>query len=90
MRIQKRDPTNIFDNISHKYNMRIQNSDPTNIFDNISHKYKNDYNNNNKLLTKTFITKRKYYNKPKTFITKKYINIYIVKKTKKIIFIKGK
>ena len=56
--------------------MRIQKSDPTNIFDNISHKYKNDYNNN-KLLTKTFITK-------------KYINIYTVKKTKKVIFIKGK
>ena len=28
-----------------------------------------------------FITKIKYYNKLKTFITKKYINIYIIKKT---------
>ena len=49
--------------------MRIQKSDSTNIFYNISHKYKNDYNNN-KILKNTFITKRKYYNKPKTFITK--------------------
>ena len=33
------------------------------------------------------ITKKKYYNKQKKIITKKYINIYIVKKTKKISFI---
>ena len=48
------------------------------VFDNISCKYKNVFNNN-KLLKKTFITKIKYYYKQKTFITKKYINIYIIK-----------
>ena len=39
-------------------------------FYDISCKYKNTFNNNNKLLKETFITK-KNYNKPKTFITKK-------------------
>ena len=62
--------------------MRIQKSDSNNVFDNISHKYKNTFSNN-KLLKKTFIIKRKHYNKSKTFTTKKYKSIYIAKKTKK-------
>ena len=63
--------------------IRISKNDSNSIFDNISYKYKNVFNNN-KLLKKTFITKIKYYYKQKTFITKKYINIYIIKKQKKI------
>ena len=49
------------------------------------HKYKTAFNIN-KLLKWTFITKRKYYNKLKTCIRQKYINIYIIKKISKNYF----
>ena len=47
----------------------------------ILHKYKNAFNNN-KLLKRTFIKKRKYYNKPKTFIKKIYKHLYCWKNLK--------
>ena len=68
--------------------MRIQKSDSNSVFDNISHKYKNAFNDN-KLLKRTFI-KKIYIIITKNFYYKKCINIYIVKKTQKIICMKKK
>ena len=52
--------------------MKIYKNNSNSVFDNVLHTYKNTFNNN-KLLNKIFIKKRKYYNKPKNFYYKKYI-----------------
>ena len=76
--------------------MKIWKSESNSVYDNIPYKYKNIFNIN-KWLKRTFITKRKYYNKLNFFIKIHtyvhtyiyvyiYINIYIIKKNHKIIF----
>ena len=37
----------------------------------------------------TFITKRKYYNKPKMFITKNILTFILLKKLKELFLLKG-
>lgn len=73
--------------------IRIKKRDSNSVFHNVSYEYKNIFNIN-KLPKKIYalITKKKYYNKTRTFhykriykhlYEKEYINIYIVKKAKK-------
>ena len=64
--------------------MKIWKSESNSVYDNILYKYKNVFNIN-KWLKMTFIAKRKYYNKLKTFV-KIHIYIYIYIKKGNIFF----